>query len=395
MKWASALSERAGLEAAVAEVTIAVQGQLGAQKPDLAMVFVSPHHEERWDSLPDVLAAALECSVVIGCSASGVVGGHRENEGDPALAVAVAHLPGVQLHPFHLDTREVPSTGMAPTFWKRRLPMPSDETPRFVLLPDPMTCHVQMLIGGLDRAFPGATVLGGLASGGQVAGRHVLYLDGASHRRGVVGVAMTGNVAVDALVAQGCRPIGLPMFVTQCDGNAILELDGRPVMELLEELYSELEPRDQQLFRSSLFLGLVMRENRQEYRQGDFLVRNLLGIDAQRSGLRVGALMHPNQVVQFHLRDAQTSAEDLALLLEQYRRGLPEGESPQGGLMFSCVGRGERLYGEPDHDLKMVQRHLGDVPLGGFFCNGELGPVQGTTFLHGYTNVLGFFRPLT
>jgi small ligand-binding sensory domain FIST len=92
-------------------------------------------------------------------------------------------------------------------------------------------------------------------------------------------------------------------------------------------------------------------------------------------------------VVQFHLRDARTSADDLDQLLARHRG------TPAGSLLFSCLGRGTHLYGRADHDTDLVRRHFGDVPLGGFFCNGEIGPVQGTTFLHGYTSAFGLFRP--
>ncbi|MBH24342.1 MAG: hypothetical protein CMH57_07820 [Myxococcales bacterium] len=394
MKWVSAVSERPSLEAAVAEVAVSAQIRLGELKPDLVMVFVSEHHAEHWDHLPDAIAAAMDCPVVLGCTSGGVIGGGHEVEQRPAIALVAAHLPGVALKPFHLDTQEVPNPLVAPGFWSRRLGLTAEEAPRFLLLPDPMTCHVQMLLEGLDRAFPGAVKLGGLASGAQGTGRHGLLLNGSSFRRGVVGVAMTGNVIVDALVAQGCRPIGLPMFVTACHRNILLELDGRPVLSVIRELHQGLGPRDQQLFRSSLFLGVVMREDEQVYHHGDFLIRNLLGVDEDTQGLRVGTLLRPNQVVQFHLRDAQTSSEDLSLLLARYREGLPEGVAPCGGVMFSCLGRGMHLYGEPDHDMTILREELGELAIGGFFGNGEVGPVQGATFLHGYTSVMGLFRPL-
>ena len=127
-----------------------------------------------------------------------------------------------------------------------------------------------------------------------------------------------------------------------------------------------------------------------EYRQGDFLIRNLLGIDGKSGAVAVGAALRTGIVVQFHLRDAETSAQDLEAVLARHH----EGPAPRaaGSLLFACLGRGEQLYGEPDHDTAAFQRHLGPVPLGGFFCNGEIGPVHGSTFLHGYTSSFGLFR---
>ena len=143
--------------------------------------------------------------------------------------------------------------------------------------------------------------------------------------------------------------------------------------------------------RVSLFVGIVMRDNQLEYGRGDFLIRNIIGADRETGRLAVGALLREGMVVQFHLRDAATSAEDLRSLLSRYERGSRDSR-PEGSVLFSCLGRGAALYGEPDHDMTEFHRQLGDIPLGGFFCNGEIGPVHGTTFLHGYTSSFGLFR---
>jgi len=230
----------------------------------------------------------------------------------------------------------------------------------------------------------------GVASGGRQPGSHALYLGDAVHRAGLVGVALSGNLAVDTIVAQGCRPIGEPMFVTAADRNVIRGLDGRPPLAVLEALHERLDPRDRQLARHSLFLGIVMKEDRVEYHQGDFLIRNLVGIDPTSGALAIGALVESGAVVQFHLRDATTSAEDLTALLRRHRGAATT--PVQGALLFSCLGRGQFLYGHPDHDSAAFRAELGAVPLGGFFCNGEIGPVHGTTFLHGYTSAFALFR---
>jgi small ligand-binding sensory domain FIST len=283
-------------------------------------------------------------------------------------------LPGVSMTPFHLEEPALPH-------------LPADASPSFVLIPDPFTFDVDELLHHLDTGWPGSTVIGGLASGGRSPGGNALFLDAAVYRRGMIGLALAGDVAVDTIVAQGCRPIGEPMFVTRSERNVIQELDGRRAGVVLQEIYNRASSDDQALFRHSLHLGIVMREDRQEYRHGDFLIRNVMGIDGKSGALVVGALVHTGMVVQFHLRDARTSAADLEELLGRYRG------KPAGALLFSCLGRGKHLYGEPDHDTNTFRRHAGDVPLGGFFCNGEIGPVHGTTFLHGFTSAFGLFRP--
>ncbi len=384
MKWSSTVSTEPDLEDAIVEAVSRVRQVLG-QPPDLAAVFVSEHHRSGYDALPGELVRRLGARVVIGCSAGGVIGGGREVEQKPGVSLTAAVLPGVELAGFHVaDVEELTQPA-----WRRQLDQLST-APDFLLLADPFTFDVETLIRGLDAGFPASAKVGGLASGGHQPGENVLYLSGKAHRAGCVGVALAGDVRVDTLVAQGCRPIGEPMFVTRRQGNVIFGLDGRTPLEVLQGIYAGLDRRDQERFRHSLFVGLVMREKSEVYRQGDFLIRNIVGLDAERGTLAVGAVVSESTIVQFHLRDAATSAADLEDILSQLA---PEQRSAtRGSLLFSCLGRGRHLYGRADHDTDAFRRHLGDVPLGGFFCNGEIGPVHGTTFLHGYTSSFGLFR---
>ena len=374
MKWSSAVSSAARLDEAIAETASRVRRELGDTAPDLAVVFASPHHGDAYDAVPELVRAALEPKTLIGCSAGGVIGGGHEIEGDAGFSLTAASLPRVGITPFH-TTEPVPPT------------VPADPPPQLVVFPEPFSFDAETFLHLVDHRLPGSTVVGGVASGARERGRNALFLDDVVHRDGLVGVALDGDVVIDTVVAQGCRPIGEPMFVTRCERNFIYEVDGRSPAAVLSDLHRRASARDKELFRSSLFLGIVMREQQQEYGQGDFLVRNVLGLDGKTGAVAIGALVRTGMVVQFHLRDARTSAEDLDQLLGRYRG------TPAGSLLFSCLGRGMHLYGRPDHDTDLARRHFGDVPLGGFFCNGEIGPVQGTTFLHGYTSAFGLFRP--
>lgn len=388
MRWGSAVSTAATIEAAVDEAVSVVQGQLGGAPADLAAVFVSDHHRHGYDRVPALVRSRLAPGVLIGCSAGGVIGGGREIERRPGLSLTAARLPGVTLVPLHLEGDALPPRH-ARAAWEQLVHVQADAQPQFVLLPDPFTFGAERLAAGLDAAFPASTKVGGLASGGGRPGDHALYLGSEVHRSGAIVLGLAGNVAVDTIVAQGCRPVGDPLFVTRCERNVIFALDDRPPFEVLKELVARADERDRELFRHSLFLGIVMQEQ-PEYRHGDFLIRNLAGIDPQSGAITIGAQPELGAVVQFHLRDATTSHDDLEALLA--RAGAGEGGKPAGALLFSCLGRGEHLYGRPDHDTEAFRRHLGAIPLGGFFCNGEIGPVRGTTFLHGYTSAFGLFR---
>ena len=210
----------------------------------------------------------------------------------------------------------------------------------------------------------------------------------------MVGLALRGNLEVETIVAQGCRPIGAPMFVTRHEHQVIFELDGRPAVEVLQELFDELAPSERAKARHSLFMGVVMDPLQGAHDHvhglGDFLIRNLVGVDPHSGAIGVAARLHRNAVVQFHLRDADTSTAELRALLAEHAAAHP---APSAALMFSCLGRGQGLYGEADHDSALIRSTLGaDLPLAGFFCNGEIGPVGGRTYMHGYTSAIMLLR---
>lgn len=378
------------MEGAVCEAAEHVQAVLGDASADLVLLFISEHHAEDYPVTPAALRRYFPAATIIGCSGGGVVGGGREVEHSPAVSLTVASLPGVKVEPFYLDPAECDRMVETPDLWKQRLAPDPAWPVHFILLPDPFSSDARGLAGSLDAAFPSSGTVGGLASGGQQPGENALFVDDEVVADGAVGVALSGPIDMDTIVAQGCRPVGPPLFITKAFRNRILELDGQKPTDVLADIHDELPLHDQRLFRSSLFAGVVMTEGLQEYGHGDFLIRNIVGVDPDSGMIAIGELVTPGQIVQFHIRDARTSARDLDALLERYRSsGAPE---PSGALLFSCLGRGENLYGEADHDSRMIDRHLGPLPIGGFFCQGEIGPVNRQTFLHGYTSSIALFR---
>ena len=393
MKWASAVSEHISLGEAMQECASKVRQDMGELQPDLSVVFVSSHFAEQYESIPDMVREHLGPVLLFGCSAGGVIGGGKEVEHRAGISLTAASLPGVELSPFHLDGSDVPDMDAPPDAWENAINVSKQDDPRFVLLADPFSFPCQNFVVGMDYAFERSVKIGGLASSGQQNGENALFLEATVYRSGAIGLAMRGNVAVDTVVAQGCRPIGHLMSITKCQQNLLQELDGRPPLEVLRELHGHSNERDQGIMQNSLFLGIVMDDFLEEASQGDFLVRNVMGMDGRTGVLAIGEMLREGQRVQFHLRDAVTSAEDLANLLTRYA-GEERVTDCEGSLLFSCLGRGEHLYGRPDHDTELFHGKLGPIPLGGFFCNGEIGPVGNSTFLHGYTSSFGIFRPL-
>jgi small ligand-binding sensory domain FIST len=391
MKWASTLSRRPDAAGAFAEVAEGVGQQLGGEAPDLLLAFASPDHAAALDRIAALARRHFPAAVLVGCTGGGVIGGAREAEEGPALSLTAAALPGTGVSGFHLDMTSLPPVEAGPGPWRAVTGAAPGTRPKLLLLADPFTMDAEALIAALDRAYPGAPKFGGLASGGRRPGENRLLLGGEVHRSGAVGIALSGAVAVDTVIAQGCRPIGKPMLVTRCRGGLLQELDGRPPLRVLEHLHGSLATHDRQLMHRSVFLGLDMREERVEYDPGELLVRNIVGADEGTGVLAVGAELRPMQAVQFMLRDARTAEEDLLRMLERHRL-VPGAGRPAGALLFSCVGRGAGLFGRADHDTGLFEEKLGPIPLGGFFCNGEIGPVGGATFLHGYTSAFALFR---
>jgi small ligand-binding sensory domain FIST len=381
------LTDFPDLEEAVVTAAAQITSRLKRDPPDLVFAFVSAHHRKKWALLPSLVHDALPSALLLGCSAGGVIGDGREVEDGPALSLTAARLPGVELRSFHLD-EQVALT--EPAALRVQMGIDDDTDPHVIVLPDPFTCDAPALVAALDPALPRGTKIGGLASGGARAGENILFCGPSAVNRGAVGITMRGNLEMETVVAQGCRPIGSPLFVTRKRDNLILELDGRVPAEVIQELFMTLSESDRKLARHALFIGLAMATDREAYGQGDFLIRNLIGLDPATGGIGVGATIQEKMVVHFHLRDAATSAEDLEQLLAAHT-AQPNRRKPDGALLFSCLGRGSGLYGQPNHDTDAVAEHLGRFPIGGFFCNGEIGPVYGSTFVHGYTSALALF----
>jgi len=415
MKWVSSLSTRPSLEAAVAEVVQKSQAALQA-KPDLGFVFISSAFASDYARLMPLLREQLLDLPLIGCSGGGVVGvgadgQAQEVEGEPGLSLTLATLPGVKIQPFHLAADELPDLDSPPDAWMELIGVSAADHPNFILLADPFSAQINDLLQGLDFAYPGSVKVGGLASAGSMGGNSVLFCNFRLYREGTVGVALSGNLVLETIVAQGCRPIGRPYLVTEGERNILLALEEqtdpdwvaagkstrvsqkRTPLEVLQELIQSLSEEDRDLAQDSLFVGVAQNEFKQTLEPGDFLIRNLLGVDPRMGAIAIGDRIRPGQRIQFHLRDARASEEDLETLLKRYiRQTGTQVPSASGALMFACLGRGEGLYRKPNFDSRLFNRYVVNTPVSGFFCSGEIGPVGNTTFLHGYTSVFSICR---
>jgi small ligand-binding sensory domain FIST len=388
MRWVSAISEAEEFEDAVYAVGDTLAAGLDGAAPALVAVFVSAHHAQAYPRVGRRLADRFPGAHVFGASVRGAAGNGREVEGTPVIAAVAASLPNVELVPFHLDLGEIPDPEN-PAEFHQRLGIGPDHAPAFLLLPDPFTCDVDRLVRALDAAWPGSVKLGGLASAARRAGGNGLFSGRDVHNRGVVGLALYGDIAVDPVVAQGARPVGEPLVVSGCTGTLVTELDGMPVLDVLEETFGSFSSDDRALFRRAPIVGVAVESARARPRAGDWLVRDVVGVDRAAGVLGVAWPLVAGDVVQFHVRDAASATAELTELLGRAVRGRAP---PAAALMFSCAARGADFYGAPDHDSRVFAETVGHVPLGGSFCSGEIGPLRGRTFLHGFTSVLALVR---
>jgi small ligand-binding sensory domain FIST len=179
------------------------------------------------------------------------------------------------------------------------------------------------------------------------------------------------------------------MVVTRAKENRIEQLGGRPALEALHRTITEMPEPEQQLLRNGLFVGTAINEYRERFGRGDFLIRNVMSVDQEGGSLAVTDYVRVGQTVQFHVRDAQTADEDLCVMLEPQTI---DDDPPAGGLLFSCNGRGTRMFPRPCHDIERARTAMPRTPIAGFFAAGELGPVGGKNFIHGHTASFALFR---
>jgi small ligand-binding sensory domain FIST len=358
---------------------------------DLCLVFASGPHLPMAKWLLSEVQDRLGPRNLIGCGAGGTLAQGREMEEGPGLVVWAASLPGAEVSTMHLSA-ERDGEGFRLLGLPEELASADTEDAAgpgeaFIPLCDPFSFPSELFLEALERARPRAPVLGGLASA-SFAGGTVLLRDGDVHSDGAVAAALSG-VEVLPCVSQGAIPVGAEMAITAADGNVIAELAGKPAMERLGEVIAALPERERELAAAGVLLGIVIDENRPSYERGDFLVRPIIGADRESGSLVTGERVRVGQTVRLHVRDAASADEDLREALRAQAQALGD-QGAAGALLFTCNGRGSNMFEVPDHDAAAIEDSLG-APTAGFFCAGEIGPVGGRNFLHGFTATMAVF----
>ena len=354
----------------------------GATEADLALVFTTGEAYPHGHALLRAVRRVTGARIVLGVSAAGVITEKGEVEAVPAVAVLAARLAGSLLaHPLIAAGRESLDAAAGVDLAEQAEPAVA-EGGALVLLPDAQNLRPRALLRGIAEALGPVPVLGAVAAGEP---RFELYQDDVTCGA-VVGLALAGAQPVVG-VGQGCEPIGEPYVVTRSDGHVVRAIAGRRPLEVLEEAIRAVPDYERRLPQAGVFAGLAMNPARSPLGRGDFLVRNLAGVDRETGAVAVAEEVRVGQTIQFQIRDGRASRDDLAAMLDRVETDLA-GRRPAFGIYFNCAGRGRGLYGVPDHDLTLIRTRLGAWPLVGFFGNGEFAPVGGVNFFHNLTGVL-------
>lgn len=386
MRFASSITGAKDVEPALRELLAPMDARLTPGAADLALVFISAHFADAVEVIVERVSAMFPHAILMGCTAEGTIGADRELERVPSLSLLAAELPDVDIRPFHIDQSRLEAADDEAD-WERLVAVSAESRPVFVAMADPFRVDIYGFIEALNVFYPGAPLIGGVASGGSAPRENRLICNGEIHREGVVGVAMSGKLVVQTVVSQGCRPIGKPFVITKGERHIIRELGGRLALEQLHGVLESLNADDDRLARQSLLVGRVIDEYKDRFTRGDFLIHNIIGVDRNTGAIGIAGHARTGATVQFHVRDAESADQDLRMMLAPYGRTAVE-----GAMLFGCNGRGTHMWPTPNHDISVIRELCGDVPVAGFFCGGEFGPIGGRNFVHGFTASIALFQ---
>ncbi len=368
-----------------------VLSSLAGVSSDVILLFASYHHSVGFAEILQDVRRHTEAPILVGCSGMGIVGMDRELENQPALAVLSLSLPGASLSAVRL-TQGMIDADPEGVELSQRIGARREDVNGWLLFADPFRIDGDGLLSALSNAYPGSPIVGGFASPGPEDRRTWIFLNGDLYSDGAVGLAIGGGYDLIPVVSQGCDPIGEPWTVTGTQAQWIDTISNRPSIEVLAETLGGLPEEIRTRAQRNLLIGLAVDEYRHEFLRGDFLIRNLVGIDQGGGAIAVGTVPRVGQTVQFQMRDAATADLDLSLHLEHARLELA-GRTPVAAVLCTCNGRGAGLFGTQHHDAGLINKKLSGLPLAGLFCSGEIGPIAGKSYVHGFTASLALIVP--
>ena len=389
MRFASSISAARDAVRAVDELLEPIDTRVTPGMVDLVLLFSTAHFEDELEGVVDRIQTAFPKAVIIGCTAEGTIGCDQELERVPSMSMIVGSMPNVEIRPFHMGQAEL-QAATSLFAWERLVGVSPENKPTFVALADPFRVDLSGFIGRVNDLYPTSVLVGGVAGAAQEPGQNRLIVGGEIYREGIVGVALTGQLKVDTVVSQGCRPIGRPFVITKGERNVVYELGGKAALEALHDVMVDLSDEESRLARQALFVGRVIDEHKDRFTRGDFLIRNIIGVDKVHGAIGIAGQTRVGSTVQFHVRDAASADEDLRVMLAPHAR-----RDVRGAVLFGCNGRGTNMWPVAGHDVGVFRELFTGVPVAGCFCGGEFGPVSDTNFIHAFTASLALFSEPT
>jgi small ligand-binding sensory domain FIST len=376
-------------EAVVRDAAVQLRQQLSG-KPSFGLVFVTPDYAEKAPDLLELVRVYGHVPTLIGCSGTGLVGQALEQEEGPGFSLLFVSLPGGGKASSFSFSQDVVEASTGPEYWHQRTGLKAADVKAWLVFLNPFSLNVEIWLKQWNQAYPHVPVFGGMAGGVPGDPEAWVFCDDRVVPGGVA-IALQGDIAVHSVVSQGCKPIGEPLTVTHAEKNVLLTLGSRPAYEVLSDVYKELSDTEREQAKGHLFAGIAVSEYLEDYKRGDFLVRNIIGADPKSGAVAINAVPRVGQTLQYQLRDSRVATDELKRLLrEQIARLDPP---PFAGLLCTCHGRGRGLFGGPNHDAGLVNDFYPDMPLAGLFANVQLGPVGDRSFAHGYTASLVLLAP--
>ena len=383
MKWVSVYSDKEIFKENLADLVAQLKEKLDAD-PDLIIAFVSQRFSFETADFVQMIKKNFPDCLVTGCNSEAMMIDDIETDNSPGISIlAASGLPDNCAEVVHVDVENCPGEDDSPATWREFVGLDSKMNQNLIVFADPFSPGVDKVLSGLDYAYTG-TVTGGFASGAQFKGETVLFADDEIHSSGMVILDLGARLEVIPIVAQGCRPVGEDLEVTKCDNVVLEEVNGSNPLDYLRGLAAQLNDQERDLLQRSLFIGVEMDVLRADLNHGDYLIRNIRGINPDNGSLVIGEHLQKGQSVRFHIRDPESSKKELEEITEKLAIKLGNRKCC-GMLVFSCLGRVRNFYNEPDVDVQLIHRINKKAPLAGFFCSGEIGQVSGNSYIHGYT----------
>lgn len=382
----SGFSENTSLEKAALEAASEALDRAGVSKADLLLFFGVLNGARSGANLLKKLKSFTGASSVVGSSAFGVLTETVEIEQRPSAAVLA--LSGVRENavPFLLPNLQE-NNALAGRRLAEMLAESDFDASLALLLPDAFSFHHGAFFDGFESEAGYLPFVGGVASERGGEDRTLQWKGDQFRYDSAAGVVFGKEFDFEIGIAQSCRPFGEPFRVTRAEGNVIFEMEGRPAYDIFLELITKLRFDDTREVFNRLFLGLPLRSFQTEFTRAQYLVRNIMGVNARKGVVACASPVESGDYVTFTVRDPLKAKEDLVLTLQDMKQKA-DGREPVFGLYFNCCARGTSLYGTPGEDTALIREYFPGVPLTGFFSYGEIAPVEMVNHLHHYSGIL-------